>query len=266
MTTAFKETALPALTDCPDRAEQDLKTHGLCLLGDVLTAAQLERSRRALYQAAADDRDRGIEQSGFGLDYGDGNQRVWNVLSRDPVFTDLVAHPVALRLVRTVLGWPALLGNLSANIAHSGARAGVLHADQIFVPEPWPAAPQGINLLWCLDAYTETNGATEVVVGSQALNRLPREGEHCTPMPVLAPGGTLVAFDSRLWHRSGANRDAAGTRAGLFAWYSSPIYRTQENWFLSLNPQVLEGASDELLTLLAYKTRGFGLVNGHSPR
>jgi hypothetical protein len=29
---------------------------------------------------------------------------------------------------------------------------------------------------------------------------------------------------------------------------------------------VLEGASDELLTLLAYKTQGFGLVNGHSPR
>lgn len=49
-------------------------------------------------------------------------------------------------------------------------------------------------------------------------------------------------------------------------WYTRPIYRAQENWFLSLNPRILEGASDELLTLLGYKTDGLGKVNGRSPR
>jgi hypothetical protein len=34
---------------------------------------------------------------------------------------------------------------------------------------------------------------------------------------------------------------------------------------LSLNPNVRQSASDTLLELLAYRTEGFGLVNGASP-
>jgi len=250
-----------------DEAESDLREHGICLLSGVLDSGQLLDVREALYRAARQDEARGVRQSGFALDYGAGNQRVWNVLSRDPVFVDLVEHPVALRLVRAVIGWPALLGNLSANIALPGAQAGVLHADQTFVTEPWPPQePQGVNLAWCLDDFTEANGATRFVPGSHRLNRAPRPEDADDSRALLAPAGTLVAFESRLWHRSGENRTADQSRAALFAWYSRTIYRTQENWFLSLSPWVLEGASEELLTLLAYKTEGFGLVNGHSPR
>ena len=132
----------------------------------------------ALYRAADNDRARSREQK-FGLDYGhdDTNQRVWNVLSRDPVFEDLVEHPLALDFVRAVLGWPALLGNLSANITGPGGGEMVLHADQIFVPEPWAAEPQGLNVAWCLDDFTEANGATRIVPGSHRLNRAPRADE-----------------------------------------------------------------------------------------
>lgn len=258
--------ALPALTDDPDRAARDLAEHGICLLHGAMPPARLEEARGALYRAARYDREHGRRQQGFALDYGDGNQRVWNVLSRDPVFVELVQHPVALRLVRQTIGWPALLGNLSANIAEPGCPGGVLHADQVFVPEPWPPhEPQGINVAWCLDEFSEDNGATRVVPGSHRLNRSPRPDDVDRSVALVAPAGTMIAFESRLWHRTGANRTRDRQRAALFAWYSRPIYRTQENWFLSLSPWVLEGASDELLTLLAYKTQGFGLVNGHSP-
>src|SRR5262245_61989918 len=163
--------SLPQPTRDLDRAERDLRDYGLCLVTDVLTKPQLERARTALYEAAADDLAQGREQPHFGLDYGDGNQRVWNVLSRDPVFAELVEHPVALRFVRAVVGWPALLGNLSANIVGPGAAASMLHADQIFVPEPWPAEPQGVNVAWCLDAFTARNGATQAVPRSHFEHR-----------------------------------------------------------------------------------------------
>lgn len=257
---------LPAATADLAQAERDLAEHGVCFVTGVLTDAQLERARGALYRAAEDDAARGTRQTGFGLDYGAGNQRVWNVLSRDPVFIDLVEHPKALQLVRATIGWPALLGNLSANIAGPGCEGGVLHADQIFVPEPWPADPQGVNVAWCLDDFTAENGATRMVPGSHRRNRPPQPDDADESIPLVAPAGTMVVFESRVWHRTGPNRSTDQYRAGLFGWYSRPIYRTQENWFLSLNPCVLEGASDTLLTLLAYKTEGFGLVNGHSPR
>ena len=70
---------------------------------------------------------------------------------------------------------------------------------------------------------------------------------------------------SRVWHKTGVNRTASESRAGVFAWYTKPIYRAQENWFLSLRPEIRQFASDEMLVLLGYKTEGLGLVNGASP-
>ena len=246
---------------------RDIASHGLAIVPEVLTGDTLKRAREALYRAADSDRAHGREQK-FGLDYAhdDTNQRVWNVLSRDPVFEDMAAHPVALGYVKGVLGWPALLGNISANITGPGGGEMVLHADQIFVPEPWPAEPQGLNVAWCLDDFTEANGATRFAPGSHSLNRAPGPGDAgVETIPMEAPAGSIVVFESRVWHKTGFNRTESERRAGVFAWYTRPIYRTQENWFLSLRPEVRQFASEEMLVLLGYKTVGLGLVNGASP-
>lgn len=257
---------LPAATDDVARAEADLAEHGICAVTGVLAGEQLETARRELYAAASDDRARHREVK-FGLDYehDETNQRVWNVLSRAPVFTDLAEHPVALRLLRSVLGWPMLLGNLSANITGPGGGEMVLHADQIFVPTPWPADPQGANAAWCIDDFTADNGATCFVPGSHRWHRPPEPDERPDVVPMEAPAGSLVVFESRLWHRTGFNRTADQRRAGIFGWYTRPIYRQQENWYLSLDPSVRQFASDDLLVLLGYRTSGLGLMNGASP-
>ena len=142
----------------------------------------------------------------------------------------------------------------------------VLHADQIFVPEPWPAEPQGCNVSWCLDDFTEENGATRVVPGSHRRHTAPVASDQQTPtVPLVAPAGSIVVFESRLWHKTGNNVTKDQRRAGTFAWYTKPIYRQQENWFLSLDPRVKQFASEEMLILLGYKAEGLGLVNGVSP-
>jgi ectoine hydroxylase-related dioxygenase (phytanoyl-CoA dioxygenase family) len=259
---------LPAPTRDLPSALANLRELGVCVIPDAIAPAQLARAREAMYRAADDDRARGRAQHGFGLDVDDGNVRVWNLLNRDPVFCDLAEHPIALALVRATLGWPALLSNISGNITGPGAAAGVLHADQVFVPEPWPPqAPQGMNVAWCIDDFTRENGATEVVVGSHRWNRMPTPDDASVRMvSAEAPAGSAIAFESRIWHRTGANTSHDRRRAAVFPFYTTTIYRTQENWFLSLSPGVVGSASDDLLTLLAYKSEGFGLVYGRSPR
>ncbi|HEX4184215.1 MAG TPA: phytanoyl-CoA dioxygenase family protein [Caulobacteraceae bacterium] len=259
--------ALPPPTRDVAEGLRQIREYGLCIVPDVLSGAVLERTREALYRAAEADRARGREQK-FGLDYAhdETNQRVWNVLSRDPLFEDMAEHPTALAFVRAVLGWPALLGNISANITGPGGGEMVLHADQIFVPEPWAEEPQGLNVAWCLDDFTEANGATRIAPGSHRLNRAPRPDEaDVETVPVEAPAGAIVVFESRVWHKTGFNRTPDQRRAGVFAWYTKPIYRAQENWFLSLPPSIRQFASDEMLVLLGYRTTGLGLVNGASP-
>jgi ectoine hydroxylase-related dioxygenase (phytanoyl-CoA dioxygenase family) len=264
---AERAAALPPATRDIEQAKRDIAEYGICIVADVLTPDQLARARKAFYHAAEEDRARGQEQK-FGLDYAedDSNQRVWNLLSRDPIFSDLVEHPIALELVKSVLGWPALLGNISGNLTGPGGGEMVLHADQIFVPEPWPSEPQGFNVAWCLDDFTEANGATRIVPRSHLRHTAPTDADQdIDTVPLEAPAGTMVAFESRLWHKTGNNVTQNERRAGAFAWYTRPIYRAQENWFLSLDPRVRQFASDDMLVLLGYKADGLGLVNGTSP-
>jgi ectoine hydroxylase-related dioxygenase (phytanoyl-CoA dioxygenase family) len=259
--------AVPPPTRDLDQGLRNIAEYGLTIVPGVLDGDVLQRTREALYRAAASDRARGREQK-FTLDYAhdETNQRVWNVLSRDPLFEDLAFHPLAVAYVKALLGWPALLGNISANITGPGGGEMVLHADQIFVPEPWPAEPQGLNVAWCLDDFTEANGATLFAPGSHRLNRAPRPEEAGVETVAMeAEAGSIVVFESRVWHKTGFNRTASERRAGVFAWYTRPIYRTQENWFLSLRPDVRQFASEEALVLLGYRTTGLGLVNGASP-
>ncbi len=269
MSLAAERAPLAAPPPTRDMAQglSNIRDYGLTIVPDVLVGEALERARDALYRAAESDRVRAREQK-FGLDYAhdETNQRVWNVLSRDPAFEDLAFHRIAVDYVKAVLGWPALLGNISANITGPGGGEMVLHADQIFVPEPWAAEPQGMNVAWCLDDFTEANGATRFAPGSHKLNRAPRRDEqNVETVPMEAPAGSIVVFESRVWHKTGFNRAKDERRAGVFAWYTKPIYRTQENWFLSLKPEIRQFASEEALVLLGYKTQGLGLVNGASP-
>lgn len=258
---------LPAPTTDMQQGLRNIAEYGFTIMPAVLTGERLKATRDALYRAADSDRSRGREQK-FSLDYeaDSSNQRVWNVLSRDPLFEDLAFHPLAIDYVKAVLGWPALLGNLSANITGPGGGEMLLHADQIFVPEPWSSEPQGLNIAWCLDDFTDANGATRFVPGSHKLNRMPDGADHeCETLPLEAEAGSIVIFESRVWHKTGNNRTAAETRAGVFGWYTKPIYRQQENWFLSLSPDIRQFASEDALVLLGYKTEGLGLVYGQSP-
>lgn len=265
--TTERPAVLPEPTRDLAQGLRNIADYGLTIVPDVLTGDTLKATRDALYRAAASDRSRGREQK-FSLDYGEdeSNQRVWNVLSRDPLFEDLAFHPIAIDYVRAMLGWPALLGNLSANITGPGGGEMILHADQIFVPEPWSTEPQGLNVAWCLDEFTEANGGTRFAPGSHKLNRapLPEEADVET-CAIVAPAGSIAIFESRVWHKTGHNSTPDQTRAGVFAWYTKPIYRQQENWALSLRPEMRQFASDEALTLLGYKSEGLGLINGKSP-
>lgn len=254
---------LPPLTDNLSDARAHLDAFGVALLTDQISPDALRVARQATYAAAEEDRQQRRQNPDFALDLGDRNVRIWNLLNRDPIFCGLVQLPSVIELLRGLIGWPALLGNFSANIALPDSGGGVLHADQGYMPQPWPPKPQGMNVAFILDDFTADNGATEVIPGSHnpANHRPPEQ----TPIPVTAPAGTLMIFESRVWHRTGRNHTES-PRAALFGWYTKPIYRTQENWFLSLDRDVVASASETLLTLLAYRTEGFGLVYGRSPR
>lgn len=255
---------LPPLTRDLDQAAEDVRAFGVARIEGVLHGAALARVRDALYRAAASDRERGWNSRFISDNPEDHtNQRVWGLLSRDPVFSDLAEHPTALHFVRTFLGWPALLSNISANITGPGGGEMVLHADQGFAPQPWGGI-QGLNVAWAIDDFTDENGATRIVPGSHRHNRTPTPDDGLHTVALEAPAGSAIVMEGRVWHRTGFNRTEDRHRAGIFGFYTLPIYLPQENWFLSLNPAVRHYASDTLLQLLGFKAARFGRFYGTS--
>ena len=198
---------LPTLTRDFDQALSDVRQHGLALIADQLTEDQLKLARQATYAGAQQDIELSREADKFELDYGKGNVRVWNILNRHTVFQEMVQLPVVLKLLTEVIGWPALLSNISANIAKPGRDGGAWHQDQIYMPKPWSRKPQGI-IHDDLDPSSFDERAESIIV----------------------PAGTLMVFESRVMHRTGCNRSVA-SRAAMFGFYTKPIYRPQENWF-----------------------------------
>jgi len=252
---------LPTPTRDLVAADRDLEQSGACIVEGVLQGQQLLALHEALYRAAANDKKYGLYRE---YQYGEDdhvNQRVWNLPSHDVIFCELVEHPIALRFIRSLISWPALLSSISANITGGGGKSMVLHADQGFMPEPW-SAPYGLNVAWCIDDFTIINGATHFVPGSHRMNRMPKASETFPPMvPLVAPAGSVIVMDGRTWHTNGISTGTT-RRAGIFSFYTLPIYLPQENWCLSLNPAIRQFGSETLMTLFGFRPQLLGRING----
>ena len=72
-----------------------------------------------------------------------------------------------------------------------------------------------------------------------------------------------MAFDGRLWHQTGANVTGEQRRFGILSYYCRPFIRSQENWFVSLGPEVLEQATPALRRLLGWEHYfSLGMIDG----
>jgi ectoine hydroxylase-related dioxygenase (phytanoyl-CoA dioxygenase family) len=251
----------PSPTTDLEKAAADLHEFGACIVDKALPAKLLHEVQTALYRAAEADRTYGWTQA---YQYGGDdhvNQRIWNLPSRDPVFCSLAEHPVALHFVKQLLGWPALLSSMSANITGQGGASMILHADQGYMPTPW-SRPLGVNVAWCIDDFTVENGATCYVPGSNHWDGQGMGQDMKDKLvPIEAPAGSAIIMEGRLLHTNGVNTNGV-RRAGIFSWYTLPIYLPQENWFLSLNPAVRQFGSETLQTLFGFRPQVMGRING----
>lgn len=241
------------------KARADLAELGYCLIEDVLPRERAHELRgRVADLAAAEIAD------GSDYVYENGcNQRVWTLLNKGDEFVDLAFDPTVTELMTHLLGFGFLLSNIDANIAGPGGNPMFLHADQSFAPPPWPPWPMVANAMWMLDDFTPENGATRVRPGShlKCEGPVPTLEDRLT-VPVTGSAGTVMIFDGRLWHQTGANVTQGERRHGILAYYCRAFMRTQENWFLSIDPGVLE-RRPELRALLGYdQYLSLGMVDG----
>ena len=252
---------IPKPTDDLAQAVDDITNYGLCLLADALDADTVSRLRDRLDRQAAAERGLGaLAPAGA----NDTKQLISALVNKGPEFLALVERPEVDALAGHLLGKDFLISSITGGVFHgSTSEPQVLHRDQGQVPATadFPAA---CNMFWMLDDFTADRGSTCVVPGS---HRWPPEYQVEPPprdmaVQIEAPAGTLFAWDGRIWHGTGVNREGHPRRQ-IATFFCLPWMRQQENWRVSCLQEVLDDASPKLRVRLGLKTYGtLGGISG----
>lgn len=109
-----------------------------------------------------------------------------------------------------------------------------------------------INMLVMLDDFTVENGATQFLDGSHRLEDRPPEGYFADNFrSATAAKGSIVLFNSYLWHRGGVNSTNAN-RVALTLAYSPPFLKPQLDYARMLGPEYARNLGPLTRQILGY--------------
>ncbi len=262
-----------------DKARHDLDVVGYCIVEDLAPTNLVDRVRDRVLEQASAERDAG---QAF---VQDGNtQWVANVLNKGEVFLELLTcSATSLDLCRHVLGDGFILSCSNAPIAGPATGRMKMHSDQYWTPtiqeEPLAYSRLGENgldraevghsavrrdylfppcmvtLVGAITDFTADNGATVFVPGSHMSGLQPDyRHDFSDAVPAEMPAGSIVLWDGRTWHATGANRTQNQYRVGVTNNMVAPMIRPLVNYPYSLRAEVVERLDERQKQLLGFTT------------
>ena len=219
-----------------------LDERGFLPLSNILTDEQIIAFRNCLDELTLAEGD----LAGTEVHQEAGTNRLSNLIDKDPMFDVCFTHPRVLAAMNHVLKAEFKLSSLNSRAALPGEGLQALHAD-------WkggvdPSDFQVCNSIWLLVDFTKENGATRVVPGSHQTGQHPADvlddpkASHPDEVQIIAPAGTVVIFNSHLWHGGTLNQS------------DSPRYALHSYFCRRHQPQQLDQKaylSDETLSRLS---------------
>jgi hypothetical protein len=188
-------------------------------------------------------------------------RRTGALIARSRSSRELVQHPLALGATGRVL---AHATNFQLHLTQAiaigpGETAQPIHRDQWafdFFPFPKGYEVQ-CNTIWAQTDFTEANGATRVVLGSNTADDGLAFRHDETESAEMVRGSALF-YSGSVYHGGGANGTDA-TRIGLNITYNVAWLRQEENQYLSVPREVAETLPVELLRLMGYDRGAYAL-------
>ena len=138
-----------------------------------------------------------------------------------------------------------------------------VHGHRDLPYQNWTSSePLACNLYYCLDEFNSQTGATFLLPFSHQYDKAPSvQFMEKHAIQVSAPAGSVILFNSMLFHKAGYNKSGNIIRRGINHVYVKPIISQQINM-----PDFLKGkyADDDFLAMLfGYKTTLSQSVNDY---
>lgn len=184
-----------------------IATDGYVILPDILEPSFVERAKRELVRAIEADTGRYGPQAE--RDYG----MVMLCALHGGSFLDLFDNNRLVAPFNAVLGDESIVyAYTSSSMPPGGRNYSVrIHVD---CPRIIPGYVTNMGATILLDDFTEENGATWFLPGSQERAEMPSEeefyGKGCR---VIARAGAVFFFNARLWHAGGINKTSSWRHA-----------------------------------------------------
>jgi ectoine hydroxylase-related dioxygenase (phytanoyl-CoA dioxygenase family) len=191
-------------------------------------------------------------------------RRVWNLLNKGDVFVKMVQHPTLIEIVGAFLGGEFCLGSIAANRILPGGPGQEPHVDypywdlhkrQSFPTNINASFPLNCQATVLLDDFTEENGATAVLPGSQGdcvypdedgEKRFYRDAERMT-----GKAGDVALFYGLTWHCAMPNHSDSD-RTGILIQYLPKFVKPMEDQQRGVRADVIKEATPILKQLLGF--------------
>jgi len=112
-----------------------------------------------------------------------------------------------------------------------------------------------INVFFAIDEFTETNGATWAIPGTHQRELAPSLAVRDTNgICLTCPAGSMIVFDSTLWHAAGRNTSGRD-RLAINHQFTRSFFKQQIDYVRALGDGVITGQPPRTQQLLGWYTR-----------
>jgi hypothetical protein len=231
-------------------AAASLVEHGWALLTSIVPAPLVARLGQELDRVYVEQRALQL-QNGVG---GGADGTVHHLPCAGGAFLDLLGQEYIGAALEPFFDGPYILNTFGGvlNLPNDASYVGRIHRDQRTFSGALHLMAQ---LLVMLDDFTEANGATYLLSGSHRSPARPGDEEFFRAASrAVAPAGSMVVFDSNLWHAAGVNRSDRPRRALTLA-FTRPFVKQQLDYPRALGYDRGASFSPALRQLLGYNAR-----------
>lgn len=234
---------------------ESVRLQGFAVIKDVLSAtfrsevadAMYEVQRRILKEMGAERLERAGEIGVLRL-----------MMKYHPVFMKFLETPEVLSVIDHTVS-PTAVMHLQNGFILPPAQKKDEERFQHKFHQDFPRVLNGylasINTFFAIDEFTKDNGATLVVPGSQQKSEKPdKEFMKHFSIPVVCPAGSMIVFDSTLWHAAGQNHSAQN-RLAINHQFTRSYVKQQIDYVRALGDKIILPQKPRTQQLLGWYTR-----------
>jgi ectoine hydroxylase-related dioxygenase (phytanoyl-CoA dioxygenase family) len=240
----------------PGSVIESVNVLGYAVVEDVLSPSFIKSTRDAMYRTQEKIlRDVGQER----LDRARETGVLRLMMKYDPHFFQFLEIPELLEVVDNTVSETAIMHLQNGFILPSSPKGQTPAVFQNSFHQDFPRVLNGylasINIMFAIDEFSAHNGATQVV--PQTHQRMAAPDEKYLSKNAIAlecPAGSMVVFDSTLWHAAGANTSGNG-RLAINHQFTRSYIKQQIDYVRALGDATVLAQAPRTQQLLGWYTR-----------